>query len=256
MRVTTLFLSLLLLLFSLTPAFVPAEEKELVIPPEAEITEADQANVALLGEQRGAVNLQGGVLSLFPKVLNLEALALNADNSNSDIDSSVFTIIGKTDGMQGNALSMSGGASDLHGSVLDLEKTIADLNGNIVGNLIILHLAADVLFDFDKAVIKPEAETVLAKVALVIRKKAKGPVIIRGFTDSKGAEDYNLDLSRRRAEAAKIWLSGKGNAQVEYKTEGLGETEPVAPNTNSDGSDNPEGRAKNRRVEIIIKTEQ
>ncbi len=78
--------------------------------------------------------------------------------------------------------------------------------------------------------------------------------MISGHTDSKGSEEYNQKLSEKRAESVKKWLIE--NAGVNPKIieiSGYGESRPVAPNTNPDGSDNPEGRQKNRRVEIVIK---
>ncbi|MBW1660432.1 MAG: OmpA family protein, partial [Deltaproteobacteria bacterium] len=74
-----------------------------------------------------------------------------------------------------------------------------------------------------------------------------------GHTDSKGSEEYNLALSQRRADSVKVWLIEEGGLKgITIITKGYGESKPVAPNTKPDGSDNPEGRAKNRRVEIYV----
>ncbi len=67
---------------------------------------------------------------------------------------------------------------------------------------------------------------------------------------------YNQDLSLRRAESTRRWLVEKGGSSAEYIVEGRGESEPVADNTKADGSDNPKGRAKNRRVDIIVQIEE
>ncbi len=142
--------------------------------------------------------------------------------------------------------------SELKSSVQDVNAAISDLDGKIEGNKLFIQLSADVLFDFDKATIKPAAADALKKVALIIKKKAQGPVTIVGHTDSKGTETYNQELSLRRAEATKAWLLDKGGARATYQVEGKGESQPVADNAKPDGSDNPEGRAKNRRVDIII----
>jgi len=75
---------------------------------------------------------------------------------------------------------------------------------------------------------------------------------IGGHTDGKGGKEYNQKLSERRANSVKTWLLGHG-ASNEMKTQGFGDTKPVAPNTKPDGSDDPDGRQKNRRVEITIK---
>jgi outer membrane protein OmpA-like peptidoglycan-associated protein len=111
-----------------------------------------------------------------------------------------------------------------------------------------------VLFDFDKATIKPEAATALHHVAEIIKDKGKGrDVRIEGHTDGKGSATYNQRLSGRRAESVKQWLAEKeGLGQVKTTTQGFGATKPVAPNTRPDGSDDPEGRQRNRRVEIVL----
>lgn len=128
-----------------------------------------------------------------------------------------------------------------------------DLSGQTNDFQIELNLSSDVLFDFDKAVLKPEAAEELQKVADVIREKSKGTVRIIGHTDSKGSESYNKTLSLARAESVRNWLESQGVRQ-NYQISGAGAANPVVPNTREDGSDNPEGRAQNRRVEVIIHT--
>jgi len=112
-------------------------------------------------------------------------------------------------------------------------------------------LAADVLFDFDKADLTPTASTRIAEVAQQIRARAKGPVAVVGFTDAKGTGAYNADLSLRRATAVRQALQPKAPSST-YTVAGKGAADPVAPNTNTDGSDNPAGRAMNRRVTITF----
>lgn len=132
----------------------------------------------------------------------------------------------------------------------------SSLSGTETGFNIQINLSSDVLFDFDKAELKPEADSELQKAADIIRQKGKGLILISGYTDSKGTDAYNKRLSLARAQAVKNWFEAQGLHQ-NYQTEGLGAANPVAPNANDDGSDNPEGRAKNRRVEIIVnKTKQ
>jgi outer membrane protein OmpA-like peptidoglycan-associated protein len=116
-----------------------------------------------------------------------------------------------------------------------------------------IRIDGDLLFDFDKAAIQPSADPVLQKVADVIRQYPDAFILIDGYTDSKGPDDYNLDLSDRRAVAVKDWLMTKGGVvKATMTTRGWGEAKPIAPNANPDGSDNPEGRRQNRRVEIIV----
>jgi OOP family OmpA-OmpF porin len=106
--------------------------------------------------------------------------------------------------------------------------------------------AADVLFDFDKAVIKPEGKSKLDDIS----NKAKGVnlevVIAIGHADSVGSDAYNQRLSVRRAESVKAYLVSKGIEANRVYTEGKGEKQPVAENKTADG------RAKNRRVEIEV----
>jgi outer membrane protein OmpA-like peptidoglycan-associated protein len=78
-------------------------------------------------------------------------------------------------------------------------------------------------------------------------------VTIEGFTDSKGGKSFNMQLSQARADAVRDWLVKNGQLpSTNITAKGLGEDNPVAPNTNTDGSDNPSGRALNRRVSIIV----
>jgi len=135
-----------------------------------------------------------------------------------------------------------------------IETAIRDLKAKETTAEIQIELSGDVLFDFDKWDIRSDAETTLKKVGDIITAYKSPQVIIAGHTDSKGVEAYNQRLSEKRSESVKKWLSeNAGISANTMKTVGYGETRPVAPNTNSDGFDNPEGRQKNRRVEILIK---
>jgi outer membrane protein OmpA-like peptidoglycan-associated protein len=109
----------------------------------------------------------------------------------------------------------------------------------------------DVLFDFDKNELRPEAAQALGRVAEIIRQRRPRAVLVIGHTDSMGADAYNEALSRRRAEAVEAWLVAQGGGLPPLRVEGHGEREPVAPNI-VDGRDNPEGRQKNRRVEVLL----
>lgn len=81
---------------------------------------------------------------------------------------------------------------------------------------------------------------------------AGGPITIRGHTDSRGYDGDNLVASRKRAEVVRAYLRSKGVAADRMTLVALGETRPIAPNAAPDGSDDPEGRAKNRRVEVEV----
>jgi outer membrane protein OmpA-like peptidoglycan-associated protein len=147
------------------------------------------------------------------------------------------------------------------GKVLDLVFRVEDMGGKVQSlevkesaTEVRIELAADVLFDFDKADILPKAQATLKQAADIIREKAKGTVRLDGHTDAVGSEAHNQKLSERRAAAVKSWFIQKeGLGNVSFVTEGFGARKPVAPNKKPDGSDDPDGRQKNRRVEIIIK---
>jgi outer membrane protein OmpA-like peptidoglycan-associated protein len=131
---------------------------------------------------------------------------------------------------------------------------LKDLGAKVTGQEIKIELSADVLFDFDSFALRSEAEDPLRKVADVLKDYPKSPVIIEGHTDGKGTDQYNQTLSDRRAESVKRCLADRGGVESgRVTTRGWGKTKPVAPNTKPDGSDDPEGRRKNRRVEITVR---
>lgn len=83
--------------------------------------------------------------------------------------------------------------------------------------------------------------------------QAGGAIILSGHSDSRGSDGDNRVASRKRAEAVRAYLVEKGVDEKRIAVIALGETRPIAPNANADGSDDPEGRAKNRRVEIEVR---
>jgi OOP family OmpA-OmpF porin len=106
--------------------------------------------------------------------------------------------------------------------------------------------AADALFDFDKAVLKPEGKAKLDDLASKVQGINVEVIIAVGHTDSVGSDAYNQKLSVRRAESVKAYLQAKGIEANRIYTEGKGESQPVESNKTS------AGRAKNRRVEIEV----
>ncbi|TSE23412.1 Outer membrane protein A [Tepidimonas aquatica] len=105
---------------------------------------------------------------------------------------------------------------------------------------------SDALFDFDQAVLRADGKAKLDELVTKIKATNLEVAIAVGHTDSVGSEAYNERLSLRRAEAVKAYLVSKGIPADKVRTEGRGEREPVADNAT------PEGRAKNRRVEVTI----
>jgi outer membrane protein OmpA-like peptidoglycan-associated protein len=143
--------------------------------------------------------------------------------------------------------------------VLDIVFEVEELGGRVedlrvkeTDTELRIELAADVLFEFDQATLQPQAEETLAKAAAFIRERGEGSVRIEGHTDSKGDDAYNQRLAQRRADSVREWLARHGLGDLQLSAQGFGEARPVAANTKPDGSDDPEGRRQNRRVEIVI----
>jgi outer membrane protein OmpA-like peptidoglycan-associated protein len=113
-------------------------------------------------------------------------------------------------------------------------------------------VGADALFEFDKAALTPDARETLEALVPLLAKAGKHPAAVEGHTDAKGSDAYNQTLSEKRAQAVKDWLVARGAVPAATLTKGWGEQRPVAPNARPDGSDDPAGRQKNRRVEVVL----
>ncbi len=120
---------------------------------------------------------------------------------------------------------------------------------NVCGLRIVFEDA--ILFDFDKHELRPAGKEAIEKVAEAIDQFSISALEIHGHTDSKSDEAYNLTLSEKRANSVQNYMQQLG-VTASLKAIGFGESKPVAPNENADGSDNPSGRQANRRVEIFI----
>jgi len=101
-------------------------------------------------------------------------------------------------------------------------------------------------FDFDKYNIRPDARQILDEAVSILKEEGTIAVIVEGHTDSKGTDAYNLKLSQRRADAVEGYLVDHGISASRLRTEGFGESRPVATNDTADG------RAQNRRVELHV----
>jgi len=155
--------------------------------------------------------------------------------------------------LKAEVLEIRGIATGLVARVDPVQAALKELGARVTEREIKIDLAADVLFDFDKADLRRDAGPVLAKVAVVLRSYPRATATIDGHTDGKGGDQYNQRLSERRADTVRRWLAANDVA-MRMTSRGWGKTKPVAPNTKPDGSDDPEGRQKNRRVEITVKT--
>jgi outer membrane protein OmpA-like peptidoglycan-associated protein len=115
---------------------------------------------------------------------------------------------------------------------------------------LVITLNGSVLFETNQATLLPIAQDRLQEVAQALKDNPKGAVLIEGHTDSTGSASLNDDLSRRRAESVRTYLISQGLPADRIRAVGLGSQRPIADNKT------PEGRANNRRVEIIIQRDQ
>jgi outer membrane protein OmpA-like peptidoglycan-associated protein len=114
------------------------------------------------------------------------------------------------------------------------------------GDNIILNMPSNITFPTNQADIKPHFYEVLNSVALVLKEFNRTLVNVNGFTDSDGSEEYNIDLSQRRADAVAQYLISQQLDGNRFEVRGFGENHPIATNTSASG------KAQNRRVEIKI----
>jgi outer membrane protein OmpA-like peptidoglycan-associated protein len=111
----------------------------------------------------------------------------------------------------------------------------------------VITLSGAVLFSSGKSDLLPSAQAKLSEVADALTKEDKeSKIVVEGHTDSQGGASYNQDLSQRRAQAVRDYLVTRGMASDRVTSAGFGLTRPIADNTS------PEGRANNRRVEIVV----
>lgn len=128
----------------------------------------------------------------------------------------------------------------------EIQQNIPGATVERVGEGIDVTFASGILFPFNSTEILPAGRANLQELANSLQKYATSDVLIVGHTDSVGTEAYNMDLSRRRADAASSYLQSVGVSSARIRTSGRGETEPVQSN------DTEEGRQRNRRVEVAI----
>ena len=126
-----------------------------------------------------------------------------------------------------------------------LEQELAALKARQTERGLVLTLG-DVLFEYDKVNLKPGAMQNLYQLATFLTENPERNLIIEGHTDSLGSDSYNLELSRRRAQAVENFLLQNGVEPTRLTTRGYGEAYPVASNTTE------AGRQENRRVEIVV----
>lgn len=164
-------------------------------------------------------------------------------------------VIGKATGntaagaIIGAAVGGSAGAAIGHymdKQAAELQRDLKNAKVERVGEGIKITFNSGILFDVDKAKLRPAAEENLVELARVLNKYDDTEIMVQGHTDATGGEQHNLTLSQERAKSVGGYLQAKGVKSGRIDESGLGETAPVADN----GSD--AGRQANRRVEVAI----
>jgi outer membrane protein OmpA-like peptidoglycan-associated protein len=135
---------------------------------------------------------------------------------------------------------------------MSTDEAVGALGGEVTERGIEVALPDSVLFDFASAALRPESSQQLSLIAGLAASFPDAPLTIGGHADAIGSDADNQLLSEQRAEVVAQALATLGVEIDRMTATGFGETRPVAPNTNPDGSDNPAGRQLNRRVEVLV----
>jgi outer membrane protein OmpA-like peptidoglycan-associated protein len=144
-----------------------------------------------------------------------------------------------------NAAAARGELANANDEAARLRAELETLNAKQTDRGMVLTLG-DVLFDTGKTTLKPGAMLTVNRLADFLRSQSSLNVMIEGHTDSVGTDDYNLDLSQRRADAVRTALVSQGIANDRILSRGLGKSFPTASN------DSAGGRQQNRRVEVVF----
>lgn len=147
--------------------------------------------------------------------------------------------------------AVGGAAGAYIGNYMDkqAEEIQRDLEGarvERIGEGIKITFDSGLLFDVDKAALKPASEENLASLAVILNKYDDTEILLEGHTDATGSEEHNLNLSRSRSQSVANYLAGHQVKETRFTIMGYGEAQPIA------GNESAEGRALNRRVEVAI----
>ena len=175
----------------------------------------------------------------------------NGDGSGTYNDKDKDLLI-KNDGKGKAIITLKGKSTEVEAKPLEKTEKFPKLKmvppvPSIEANSLLITLDSGILFDVDKYDVRPEAEKVLKNLAIVLKEADIKAFEIDGHTDSDASDEHNQVLSEKRANAVKDFLTSQGIV-AEITIKGYGESRPIASN------DTPEGKQKNRRVEIVIPT--
>jgi len=128
----------------------------------------------------------------------------------------------------------------------EIERDIEGAKVERVGEGIKITFSSGILFDVDKSNLKDPYKGELSQLAAILNKYDDTNIMLAGHTDATGSDEYNLELSRRRAGSVASYLATQNVNRARFTTEGYGKTDPIASNETA------EGRSQNRRVEVAI----
>lgn len=196
----------------------------------------------------GAVSFMGAGCSSLNKTQKGAAIGVGAGGA-------IGAIIGKSAGNTALGAIIGGAVGGTAGALIGrrMDKQAAEIKQSVPGATVIregqgilVKFDSGLLFDTDKADLKSAAQTNLQNLATSLKNNPETNIMIIGHTDDTGSDSHNMDLSVRRAESVKSYLTVANVPSSRLTTSGKGESEPIADNTTVDG------RSQNRRVEIVI----
>jgi outer membrane protein OmpA-like peptidoglycan-associated protein len=147
--------------------------------------------------------------------------------------------------------AVGGAAGAVIGNYMDKQaaEMQRDLEGaevQRIGEGIKITFDSGILFDIDKSDLRPVSKTNLTELAKILNKYPDTNILIEGHTDNTGSDDHNMTLSKDRAQSVAFYLATLEVKSARFSIAGYGETQPIVTN------DTPEGRQKNRRVDIAV----
>jgi outer membrane protein OmpA-like peptidoglycan-associated protein len=228
-----------------TPQQIEALETARAVVPKVEASPRAGVAATNIAEARKALDQANALFDKGGKVEDI-TFAANVAARNAEIaNEKILTQQAREEIEKGTAERQAVLIEAREAEARSLERQLAELQAKKTDRGLVVTLG-DVLFDTGKATLKPGAYSTVDRLAQALKDNPDRKVMIEGYTDSVGSEDYNQVLSERRAQAVQAALFERGVPAEQVSTSGKGEGSPVASN------DNAAGRQQNRRVELIF----
>jgi outer membrane protein OmpA-like peptidoglycan-associated protein len=217
---------------------------------EAMRAERDRMTAETTALKNEKVELESSMLALSTEKSDLQSESERLRREKADLEveknaleAEAIRLALEKSAVEADAARLQQEKDDIDNRLQSALSHVADTQESIRGYVVNL---PDILFDVNEATLKPEAREVMAKLAGILLIMRDQSVVIEGHTDSTGSPEYNLDLSRRRATAVSDFLRAHGLDAERLQAVGFGMERSIAENTT------PEGRKRNRRVEVVI----